>query len=286
MGTPRGGYGVDTGRSRGDNQRMCPTERDSGADSWAAAPPPPTRESVLERAVMVLRAFDVRHPVLTVSDLSRRVGLPKSTVHRLVHEMARLGLLEITPDGMRLGMQLFELGELAPRSRDVREAARPYMEDLHEATSATVHRAVLDGVDVVYVDILRAKHGPRLPSRVGGRLPAHATGVGKAILAFSAPEVAAARVGAGLPALTRHTLAMPGAFHRALQSIRREGVAYDHEESSYGVYCAAAPVFGRGGMPVAALSVTGTTHRIDLPRLAPAVRTAAMAVTRRLQASA
>ena len=93
---------------------MCPTERDSGPESWPAAPLPPTRESVLERAVMVLRAFDVKHPVLTVSDLSRRVGLPKSTVHRLVHEMARLGLMEITRArrGTPLARALAEAGML------------------------------------------------------------------------------------------------------------------------------------------------------------------------------
>lgn len=231
----------------------------------------------------VLRAFDPDHPTLSVSELARRVDLPKSTVHRLTTEMTRLGLLETTPAGLRLGMRLFELGEMAPRSRSVREAALPYMEDLRVAAGATVHLAVLEGVDVVYIEILRTKTGPRLPSRVGGRLPAHATGVGKAIMAFSEPSVAQARIDAGLPALTRHTLVMPGALRRALESARRDGVAYDHEESGYGIYCAAAPILGVGGAPVAALSVTGTTHRLDLPRLAPAVRTAAMAISRRLQ---
>ncbi len=240
---------------------------------------------MLERAVSVLRAFDPEHPTLSVSELARRVDLPKSTVHRLASEMTRLGLLESTARGLRLGMRLFELGEMAPRSRSVREAALPYMEDLRLAAGATVHLAVLEGVDVVYIEILRAKTGPRLPSRVGGRLPAHATGVGKAIMAFSDPAVAQTRIEAGLPALTRHTLVMPGALRNALSSARRDGVAYDHEESGYGIYCAAAPIFGPGGLPVAALSVTGTTHRLDLPRLAPAVRTAAMAISRRLHDS-
>ena len=97
------------------------------------------------------------------------------------------------------------------------------MRDLHEATSETVHLAVLDGAEVVYVAIRPGRHGPRLPSRVGGRMPAHATGVGKAILAFSPPEVAAALIDAGLERRTPRTIADPGALRRELTRIRGSG---------------------------------------------------------------
>src|SRR5664279_5059944 len=165
-------------------QHMRSTERDGG-DAGAV--------SVLGRAAGVLSAFDLEHTELTLSELARRAALPKSTAHRMVAELVRLGLLEQTGTRLRLGLRLFELGQLVPRQSTLREAALPYMEDLREATASAVHLAVLEGVEVVYVEILRGRDRQVLPSRVGGRMPAHATGVGKAILAFSAPEVVKAR---------------------------------------------------------------------------------------------
>jgi DNA-binding IclR family transcriptional regulator len=238
---------------------------------------------VLERACSVMEALDANHPYLSVSELARRSGLPKSTTHRLVGELCRLGLLESTRDGIRLGFRLFELGELVPRHRGLRDAALPFMEDLMEATHQRVHLAVLEGVEVVYVQILGSRSGMAMPSRIGGRLPAHATGVGKAILAFSPPSVVSARMEAGLPRLSPRTIVMPGALTRELATIREQGVAYDREESSTGIACAAAPVFGMHGVVVAGLSVSGRTGQIDVEKIAPAVRTAALALSRRLR---
>ncbi len=231
---------------------------------------------------MVLSAFDLEHTALGISELARRCGLPKSTVHRTVRELVRLRLLEHDGTQLRLGMLLFELGQLVPRQRTLREAALPYLEDLREATHATVHLAVLDGIEVVYVEILRGREPPPLPSRVGGRLPAHATGVGKAILAFSPPAAVAARIEAGLTRRSPYTVVLPGPLTRELQVIREAGVSYDREESALGVVCAAAPVFGAEGTVVAALSVTGRAERLDVERMAPAVRTAALTLSRSL----
>jgi DNA-binding IclR family transcriptional regulator len=217
-----------------------------------------------------------------ISELARRAGLAKTTVFRLVHELAGYGLVELTPGGARLGMRLFELGSSVPRQRSLREAALPYMRDLREATRETVHLAVLDGAEVVYLAIRPGRHGPRLPSRVGGRMPAHATGVGKAILAFSPPGVAAALIAAGLERRTARTIVAPGALRRELARIRASGVSFDREESGPGIVCAASPVFGAGGAVVAALSLTGWSSRLDLDRVAPAVRTAALALSRQL----
>ena len=217
-----------------------------------------------------------------ISELARRSGLAKTTVFRLVHELAACGLVEITSGGVRLGMRLFELGSSVPRQRSLKEAALPYMRDLHEATRETVHLAVLDGTEVVYIEITRGARAPRLPSRVGGRMPAHATGVGKAILAFSPPGVAAALIDAGLERRTPRTIADPGALRRELARIRASGVSFDREESGPGIVCAASPVFGAGGTVLAALSLTGWSSRLDLARVAPAVRTAALALSRQL----
>lgn len=240
--------------------------------------------SVLARAVSLLDAFDPTEPILTLAALSRSSGLPRSTAHRMCGELVELGLLEHVEGGYRLGMRLFELGAAVPRGLDLREAARPHMEDLRLASGGrSVHLAVLEGTEVVYIEILRAVHGPRLPSRVGGRLPAHATGVGKAILAFSPPEVVAARVEAGLTRLTPRTICQPGTLARELAGIRSTGIALDREESTMGLLCAAAPVFGVGERVVAALSLSGLSAR-NMSSMAPAVRTAATSLSRALGA--
>jgi DNA-binding IclR family transcriptional regulator len=258
-------------------QGMRSTER----DDRSAAPP----ASLLERASLVFGCFDPECTDIGVSEIARVTGLPKSSSHRLVTEMVRLGMLEPAGSGrVRLGMRLFELGQLVPRQLTLREAARPFMEDLREATGDNVHLAVLDGVEVVYVEILRARNAQPLPSRVGGRLPAHATGVGKAILAFSPPEVVRARLEAGLTRRTAYTVIMPGALARELSSIRAQGVSYDRQESAMGVVCAACPVFGADGAVVGSISVTGRAERLDIERMAPAVRTAALALSRSLGA--
>ena len=250
---------------------MRTTERDGGP-------------SVLARAAAVLDAFGADTPELGVSELARRSGLAKSTAHRMAGELVRLGWLEQSGAKVRLGLRLFELGQLVPRQRALKDAALPFMEDLREATSSNVHLAVLEGIEVVYVEILRVRDSQPLPSRVGGRLPAHATGVGKAILAFSPAEVVKARVEAGLPRRTAYTVIMPGPLMRELTAIRESGISYDRQESAMGVVCAAAPVFGSDGRVLGALSVTGRAERLDTERMAPAVRTAALALSRQLGA--
>jgi DNA-binding IclR family transcriptional regulator len=250
---------------------------------WDSAP-----ASVLERALSLLDAFGVDRTELGISQLSRRTGLAKSTTHRLVGELVRLGLLEQVGllerggPGVRLGMHLFELGQLVPRQRTLKDAALPFMEDLREATQNNVHLAILEGIEVVYVEILRVRDSQPLPSRVGGRMPAHATGVGKAILANSPPEVIKARIDAGLARRSPYTIIMPGALTRELRTIAETGVSYDRQESAVGIVCAAAPVFGPDGAIAAALSVTGRAERLDIERMAPAVRTAALALSRHL----
>lgn len=241
-------------------------------------------KGVLSRALAILESFDEASRGLSLAELTRRSGLPKPTVHRLTAELCDLRLLQRdTQDGTySLGLLLFELGELVPQSTTLSEAALPVMEDLLSATQQRVHLAILDGVDVVYVEILGAA-GAEVTSRTGGRLPAHATGVGKVLLAYSPLEVIKARIDAGLPRLTQRTIATPGALWRELESIRSEGTAYDREESHVGVSCVAAPVFDGARHVRAGLSVTGPTRSIDPLRLGVAVRTAAFTLGRALR---
>ncbi|WP_435201513.1 IclR family transcriptional regulator [Janibacter sp. GS2] len=238
--------------------------------------------SVVGRVSLVLAALEEAPGPLGISELAARTGMAKGTVHRLVNQLVHEHLLERTDDArLTLGVRLFELGSSVPLPRTLAEVARPLMHDLHRATDRQIHLAVLDGVEVVYVEIVRG--GLPLASSIGGRLPAHATGVGKAILAYSPRALVADRVEAGLPAMTARTITTPGDLARNLQDIRTGGTSYDHEESHPGISCVAAPVFGTDKRIRAAISATGQTSRMDLQRLGVAVRTAAFAISRQLR---
>jgi DNA-binding IclR family transcriptional regulator len=252
---------------------MCPVERNSAETG---------ESSVVQRVATLLAAFRPQDQGLGVSELARRTGLPKSTVHRLAADLARCGLLERNGTGVQLGLRLFELGQLAPRRRGLRGAALPFMADLREATRNTIHLAVLEGTEVVYLEILPGPDGPAVPSRVGGRLPAHATGVGKAILAFAPDDIVTSVLSRPLRPLSHRTITGPGTLRKQLGLIREEGVAFDREESGAGIVCVASPVLRPDGRAVAALSISGRSDRMQLDRMAPAVHTAALALARRM----
>jgi DNA-binding IclR family transcriptional regulator len=222
---------------------------------------PPGRDTVLGKTMLVLRAFTSEDRALSLAELGRRTGLTKSTLHRLCTDLVGTGLLERTADRYRLGRLVFELGMRATAERDLLEAATPHLEGLRTAVRETVHLGVRDGVEVVYVAKLAARHEARTPSRAGGRLGLHCTAVGKALLAFSPPQVLDDVVVAGLSRRTARTLVAPGLLAEQLAKVRAEGVAFEFEESTPGIVCVGAPVFGPDHEVVAAVSVAGPASR-------------------------
>ncbi|MEV7649119.1 IclR family transcriptional regulator [Arthrobacter sp. NPDC089319] len=240
-----------------------------------------TTSSVLERASKILAVFSPDRRSIGVSELSRRTGLPKSTVSRLVSELVELDYLERQGTRLALGLALFELGQLAATPQALRQSAIATMADLRNATGQTVHLAVLSGSEVVYIEILRGRAMPRLPSRVGGRMPAYATGVGKALLAFSSEEVIESVISAGLRPVGPKTITDPERLRRELVRIAKTGLAYEHEESAADISCAASPVLA-GDAPAAAISVSGKNGLLDIRRIGPAVHTAALTLGRQL----
>lgn len=239
--------------------------------------------SAVGRVAAILAAFQADdRDTLGVSELARRTGLPKPTVHRLVGQLIDNGLLERSGRTVRLGLKLFELGQLVPRQRNLREAARPAMADLREATRHTVNLAILQGTELLYIEILHGPDAPAVPTRVGGRWPLHATGVGKALLAFSPEEKINSLLRGELPRLSERTITTPGRFAQELARIRRTGIAFDSQESQPGLVCAASPVFAPGGELVAGLSVSGWSTKTKLDRVAAAVHTAALTISREL----
>ena len=143
------------------------------------------RRSVLTRATQILAAFDDQHPTLKLRGLSARTGLPRSSVHRTAEQLVELRWLERSADGYRPGLLLFELGGLVPRVSRIRQRALPFMEDLYETTHELVQLAVLDGSEVVYLEKIGGHDSSEVSSRLGGRLPAACTGLGKAMLAHA-----------------------------------------------------------------------------------------------------
>ena len=235
---------------------------------------------MISRVSEILRAFQGNDRVLGVSEISRRTGIPKPSVSRIVAEMVTTGLLERDGDHLRLGLRLFELGQQAARPIDLRKLALPSMKELLDATGQTVHLAVLEGHEVVYVQILRSRNTPQLPSRVGGRLPAYATGVGKALLAFAPDDVVAEVTSGPLEPVGPKTITDPKRLMAELARIREERVAYEREESTANVGCAAAAILDADDRAVAAISVSVHLDLADLTQIGPAVATSAMALSR------
>src|ERR1700739_4353996 len=181
-----------------------------------------------------------------VSDLARRPELSKSTAFRVLGTLERNAMVERVGTRYRLGARLHELGRsvYAPGSERTRDLLLPFVTDLYEATRHTVHLATLHGTDVVYLVKLYGHRPGPAPSRVGGHLPAYCTAVGKVQLAFD-PDAAAQLTGpAPLRPFTARTITDPAALAAELERIRRDGIAFDEEESQAGLSCVAAPVFG------------------------------------------
>ncbi|MGV9673011.1 MULTISPECIES: IclR family transcriptional regulator [unclassified Gordonia (in: high G+C Gram-positive bacteria)] len=234
------------------------------------------------RAIRILDVVAASQLGLGISEIARRSDISKSSAQRTAGELVAGGLLERDGTRYRLGMHLFVLGQRVPRRNDLRDAAAPFMADLREATGHSVHLAVLDDTFVVYLEVLRSPTAPPLPTRAGGRWPAHGTAIGKAILAFSSADVLDRIVAGGLPRLSERTITNPGLFTAELARIRARGVSFDLEESRPGVVCVASPVVGSDGEVVAGISVSGWHNRINLDEAAAAVRTAALGLSRQL----
>lgn len=235
----------------------------------AARPSPPAGGDNSAGLRSVLAAIDLLDCFTTVdelgvSDIARRLGLAKSTVHRLLTTLCQRGMAERDErtGRYRLGMHLYELGELAVSRLDLRRAALPLLEELRARSGYTVHLGVPEGPDVVYVERLTTLRSIPLLMDIGRRLPAHCTACGKAIAAFN-PTVAGARQAAGFPAVTASTIHSAADYGRELRAVRHAGYAINHDEARAGLSSVAAPVCDRSGHARAAISLVGPTAEIE-----------------------
>jgi DNA-binding IclR family transcriptional regulator len=231
------------------------------------------------RAVRLLKAFTAEQPERGLSELSRALGLNKTTAYRMLSALESEGMIERTPSGerYRLGPEMRALGSSAAATAGLREAARPVLEALAAETRETATLEVLVGRDVLIADEVMGTHVIGVRPAVGTRWPAHATSTGKAILAHDdAARGAFART--RLPAITPRTIADPEHFARELLRIRKRGFAVATEELEAGFVAVGVPVRDASGQVVAAISVGGPKSRLTPEAVA--------AVGRRLPAAA
>jgi DNA-binding IclR family transcriptional regulator len=240
--------------------------------------------SVTSKVAAVLDAFLPSTRELSLTELASRTGLPTTTTYRLVSDLVEWGGVERGANGgYRIGIRMWEIGSLAITSSKLRDIVVPYMQDLYESTHENVQLAVLDGTDALYVEKISGRKSSPIRTRRGGRLPLHATGVGKVLLAYAPGDLVQALLQHNLRRYTPYTIVEPAALLRALAEIRRVGVGYAREELTVGSVSVAAPLFDSAGQAVAAMSLVARSSRVDLRRLAPAVRTAAISASRELR---
>ncbi len=234
----------------------------------------PSYSQSLERGLAVLSAFRSGRPLLGISELAREIGLGRSTTHRYVATLSALGYLQQDPATRkyRLGPRVLDLGFSAINSMELRELAAPHLQQLSDETGFTVNMAMLDGVDIVYVERCRSSRaGQReidLNLHVGSRMPAYCTSMGKVLLAFLEPDEREAL-------LERSTLARRGpntlttrkSLRTELDRVRSDGFAINNEELAYGLRSIAAPVRGHDGVVSAAVNLAVHSSMVSMQEL-------------------
>lgn len=244
--------------------------------------PKNTARSVTARALSVLGAFSIEAPSLTLSQLARRAGLPVATVFRLAAELEEGRFLDRNSAGRySLGVHLWEMGLLTPVHGRLRETAMPYLLNMQYECRETVQMAVGGGVDAVYIEKLTSETSAPIESRIGARIPLHATGVGKALLAFSPQSFIDVVLEMPLKRYTAETITNKRALVKELATIRERGYSSSHQEYLMGSVSLAVPVLV-DGVATAAIGIVNYSTRDDLLQYVDALREAADGLARRL----
>lgn len=245
------------------------------------------RVEALARGLAVLSTFNQAMAELSLAQIAASTGLSKSTAFRIVRTLEEAGYLTRHPETLRYrpGLKVLELGFTALSSLGIRDAARPFLEQLSRETGETVSLSLLDGLEVVYIDRVRNKSIVGVVLELGSRIPANCASMGKAMLAhLSAEDLAALLEATPLAPCTGRSIVDPAALERELARIRRRGYAINDQELEVGLRAVAAPIRDHTGGVVAAINATGSVRAISRPRLthelAPKVKEAASRISR------
>ena len=253
-----------------------PAAADGGA-------PRPAR-SVVDRTLAVIGTFSGGRVRQSLADIARRSDIPVPTAYRIVKRLTEWGALERDEDGRyRIGLRLWEVASLAPRSMGLQRLARPYLQDLYETTHGTVQLAIREGTELVSIERLEhPRHQPARP-RVGGRYALHATAIGLVLLAHAPDEVRAEVLAGPLRRHTARTYVDRTELVRVLADVRERGWAVSDRQADDEFVGVAAPVVGAGGAVVAAVSLVFRHDEAAVPAMVHPVRVTAKAISRALQ---
>jgi DNA-binding IclR family transcriptional regulator len=224
---------------------------------------------VLEKAFEILELFDEKGKTLSITQISDSLNFNKPSTFRILKNLENAGYLEREQEHskFRLGPKLYYLGHLAEPHGKIRRIARPFLEKLHGSCNETVHLAVLNGEDALYLDKIEGTKTIRVISQIGAKLPAHCSGVGKVLLAGLSSErlerVVRAR---GLPRFTRNTITDLEKLKAELEVVKKRGYAVDNEEIEEGLKCVAAPLRDINGEVLAAISISVPAERFGRDR--------------------
>ncbi|MEN6417511.1 MAG: IclR family transcriptional regulator [Clostridiaceae bacterium] len=245
----------------------------------------------IERALLLVEALAVEPREHSLTELSVELGWPKSTVHGVLSTLVQYRYVEQSEETgrYRLGVRFFELGVKVGRMWDIRSIAMPYMQKLNAELGEMVQLCTEDHGEILYLEKLDSNHLIRIVSEIGGRLPLHCTGLGKAMLAFMPPAKVKQIIREhGLTGYTPNTITSPALLEREMEKIREQGYAIDEGEIMLGLYCVAAPIFDGKGQVKYALSVSGMQNNFDgakLERMKNRVVEAAGAISKTLKST-
>ena len=245
------------------------------------------RLSSVTTAVRLLKMFTEDEAEIGVTSLAKRLGVAKSTVYRLASTLVAEGMLEQNPETerYRLGIALFGLGALVRQRMNLSNEARPYIFDLRDATNETVHLAVLDRAEILYVYDLESTQAIRMSANLGARKPALCTAEGLAILAFQPEALVDQLLREGFRKRTPKTDTDAATLRARLADVRKHGFAREDEQSELGMRSIAAPVRDSTGQVIGAVGMAGPLQRLSddtLTKLAPLVVNTANAISLRL----
>ncbi len=222
----------------------------------------------LRHGLAILESFSVNEPELGISEISRRLALTKSTVHRLVVTLVECGYLaqDQSTKKYHLSLRMYEKGSVAVRHAGLHRVALSPLERLSRETGETVHLTVLGDGAVIHIQSIEGSQPLHASSRLGERAPAHCSAPGKVLLAYSPESTVTSFLAQGLPRITATTITDPAVFKAELMAIRTRGYSMDLEEYHEGIRCIASPVFDNSGNAVAAVALPAPTSRMSEAR--------------------
>lgn len=243
----------------------------------------------IERAFVILEALSETPEGMQITRLSEKVGLTKSTVHRLLTTLLNMNYVQkdIDSDRYKLGYRLIYLSRNIINNIDIISIAKPHLEELARDVNETIHLCIEDKGEVLYVDKIESRQTIRMISKVGNRAPMYCTGVGKMLLSgMDKEQFERVCSKTNFIVHTPNTIADKNMLYQEIEKIRQQGYALDNIEHEDGIRCIAAPIFDSEGKVVASFSISGPSNRITMQlieeQLIEKTRTASINISRLL----